>query len=159
KKNIYTKLNGIPIIAVALNLSSDCKYPVITPIIPLNKIIGEPTLVKLTAKSNCWSLNPLASILTINGAPKTVTNTIIIDIHNMILITLFVCDILPFFPSFTSISDNIGIDVVAIVLLIKAVAIPVADIAIKYVSVSIPDPNLTAINVSRKNPNNLLPKV
>ncbi len=62
---MYTKLKGTPIAAEEVNFCSDCKYPVKTPIIPLNKIIGDPILTNFTAKLNCSPSNPLANNLTI----------------------------------------------------------------------------------------------
>src|SRR5699024_949641 len=116
-------------------------------------------LVSNTARSNCLPLNPDATILIRNGDIIQDIAIISRDTSIIIFSKLFACFLLPSLPSLDSISYNTGIIVVLIDFVIITLNNETVVNAIKKVSVSNPDPNFAAINISRINPNILLPKV
>src|SRR5699024_2326726 len=121
--------------------------------------MGAPILTNCTVNENCSSLKPLANNFTSTGAIPHVSSASNIPSKPIIFIILLVWEILPSLPSFASTSDNIGIKVVVIALLISFVKTDVAVNAMTKASVFIPDPNLYAIRVSLTKPSSLLPRV
>ena len=140
-------------------LRSLWRKPVKDPMTPLNKIMGKPIRVSFTAKSNCSPSKPLAVRRTICGENIQAKTIRMSAITRVILIILLVCLTLASLPSYSSISDKTGTKVVDMEAVRRFVIREVAVKATKKVSVSMPEPNLAAISISRIKPRNLLPRV